>query len=165
MDFPVGASGKEPICQCRRQKRRGVAKSQTQLKWLSWQTYKTMDSKNIYIYMVLKTRMRAPKCHLSFSKERERKKSSYKCSNNNKKNRDGFAYKSSKAARRLIHPLRAPSHTDKQLPLLVIPQRLQSRLGWSGVEKMENKHCQFPLTSVYLDLPPKQNLPLSFHLP
>ena len=54
------------------------------------------------------------------------------------KNRDGFAYKSSKAARRLIHPLRAPSHTDKQLPLLVIPQRLQSRLGWSGVEKMEN---------------------------
>ena len=35
--------------------------------------------------MVLKTRMRAPKCHLSFSKERERKKSSYRCSNNNKK--------------------------------------------------------------------------------
>ena len=50
MDFPVGASGKEPICQCRRQKRRGVAKSQTQLKRLSRQTYKTMDSKNIYIW-------------------------------------------------------------------------------------------------------------------
>ena len=69
MDFPVGTSGKEPICQCRREKRRRVAKSHTQLKQLSQQTYKTMDFKNIY--MVLKTRMRAPKYHLSFSKEKK----------------------------------------------------------------------------------------------
>ena len=68
--------------------------------------------------------MRGPKCRLSFSKEKK-----IALINAPTKNRDSIAYKSSKAECRLIHPSRVPSYTGKQLPLLAIPQRLQSRLG------------------------------------